>query len=231
MLDSAYLEEPGSVGSSSSFQAPPTYVTVPGATADAITRNAYEALESGYLESATALARAGHTMLTSNCGFTIPFQDVVQKATDTPAALSSLLLVPLLARVYGARFGVLTFSASALDARRRAAAHWPDIGVPVADMQHSATWRALNGPRGTELRIQQMRGDLLESARRFVAAHELKALLLECTGFSAFRSEIERATRVRTFDIVDLVNYLLIPNVEAASGCEDDKAVTCALNS
>lgn len=211
MLDAAHLEEPGSVGSPSSFAAPASYTTVAGATGDAILSTAFQGLKSAYVLAASELAATGHSLLTSNCGFTIPFQDAVRDETDTPTALSSLLLVPLLVRVYGSRLGVLAFRDSALDRGRRTAAGWPDVDIPVEDVQHSEVWRTLNGPRGSQLPVRRLRDDLLETAQLFAETHELHAILLECTGFSAFRSEIEAATGARTFDIVDLINFLL-PN-------------------
>jgi hypothetical protein len=211
MLDAPFLTIPGAMRNPSTFPVPMHYRTVAGATGARVVGPDYPAVADDYAATARDLAAAGAGFLTSNCGFAIVYQEGVQSTTDLPTALSSLLLLPLLARVYAGGLGVLTYDAAQLDEARRAAAGWPnDVEVPVADVRHSKAWRALGG--GTErLDVEAMRQDLIQTVKALMERHSLRALLLECTGFSPFIADIRAISRIPTFDIVGLVRFLMTP--------------------
>jgi hypothetical protein len=210
LLDGARLEIAGAVADPRSFSAPTRYRVVPGASGAVVASPEFEAVAGEYIDTACAAVAAGATMLTSNCGFAIAYQDAVRAAARVPTALSSLLLVPLLHRVYGERLGILTFDATQLDDERRRLSGWPPgVDLPIADVQHSAAWRALNAPAGAILLDDQMRTDLVETSRNLVSRHDVSALLLECTGFCPFATDVARCTGLPVYDVVGLTSFLL----------------------
>jgi hypothetical protein len=212
MLDGAYLTVPGAVGNPETFDLPAEYRTVGGATGELVAGHHFSEAAPGYEAAARGLAADGATALVSNCGFAVVYQDGVRETTGLPTALSSLLLVPLLARVYGDRFAILTFDKSQLDDQRRAASGWPaGLEVPIADVVERPSWAALDGPDGTELDISAMRRDLLAIVEEVLNEHVPQALLLECTGFSPFVPEVENLSRLPVYDIVALTRFLFVP--------------------
>jgi hypothetical protein len=210
LLDGTHMTIPGALMHRATFPATVLPITVPGAAGSIVVGPRYEEAREAYVEAALALRAQGAHAITSNCGFAIAYQDNVAAATGLPTALSSLLLLPMLARIHGEGLGVMTYDATQLDDARKTAAGWPGgLDLPTMDVQASKVWRDLGADHRPALDIETMRADLLAVTTRFVGENKLTALLIECTGFSPFRPEIERVTGLPAFDIVRLVRFLL----------------------
>lgn len=208
MLEAPYLEVEGALRRPDTWRASPRYRTVPGATGARVAGPGYREATDAYVREADELVSQGATLVTANCGFAVAYQDRVAAAVPVPVVLSSLLLVPLLARVYGAGLGLLTYDVAQLDAARRAAASWPTVEIPLADVAGLASWQALANP-GAELDVDRMRTELLGVVDAFMARHRPAALLLECTGFSPFIDDIRTHAGVPVYDVVGLVHFVL----------------------
>lgn len=207
LLENTWLDMPGALARQLTFGGRVRYDTVPGATGRRVIGPEFARMVNGYVEASLESVAGGSRVLTSNCGFAVAYNDAVRDATNLPTALSSLMMLPLLVRVYP-RVGVLTYDATRLDKRRRMLVPWPDADVPVADVMSSAAWRVLEEEEPPELDVPQMRSDLLEVARTVVGAYELDCVLMECTGMAPFAADVATEAAVAVFDITDLVRLI-----------------------
>jgi hypothetical protein len=137
----------GAMGNPGTFAYPTRYRTVPGARVDNVVRGDASAL-AAYVESARALEREGAVAITTNCGFTVLYQRALSARVGVPVATSSLLLLPLMARVLppGRAIGVITYDGTRLGARHLEAAGLDDGDAPVViagiEGTESWTWRS-----------------------------------------------------------------------------------------
>ena len=209
MLDATALTEPGAVANPDSFGVDVDYRVVAGATGSRITGSTEDRrlLADEYVRTAKLLVGEGATMLTTNCGFTIDYQDLIQRSTETPTVTSALLLLPVQKRVYGGALGLLTYDAEVLEDLTDESVSVD--GIEMADVTDSAAWKALGDDGRPPVDVEAMRHDLVDVAVRLVVEHRLRALLLECTGFAPFTGDIEVATGVPVFDIVGVTRFLL----------------------
>ncbi len=217
LLETTFLDIAGSFRNPFTFSHPVRYRTVRGATGSTVVGPRFREVAGAYVDTARDLQDDGVAVLTGNCGFAIAYQDEVRSACRCPTALSGLLLLPLLVRIYGPSVGVLTFDRRQLDDDRRRMVPWPDVNVPVADVQESAAWTALGADSPPTLDLDAMRSDVTAVARRFVAGSSLAALLLECTGMSPFIDDIAAATETPTYDLVGLTSLLLSAHSRASN--------------
>jgi hypothetical protein len=175
------------------------------------------------------LRDSGVSMITANCGFSVAFQDAVANAVGLPTMLSSLILAPLLTRVFNGEIGVLTFSAADIDEARRTAARWPaDLNPAIADVSESAAWMAMRSRTRPELDYLRMEADLRDVAMRLCREHKPKAILVECTAMLPFETALHKWTELPIFGITTFVHYL----VERISGIRsaDEIAVAVGAN-
>jgi hypothetical protein len=209
LLEDTYLDSPGSLRHPDTFTGGSVCATVTGASAAAVLGDSRGRLAPSYLASARELRGRGAQVLTANCGYAISYQEAVARELDIPVALSSLVLVAPLARLFGGRLGVLTFDRECLDEARRADAGWPaGVRIAIGDVQSSAEWRKLASANPPELDLELLRRDLLDIALPFAAGEELAALLLECTGMVPFRREVARACGLAVFDVLSAVELV-----------------------
>jgi Asp/Glu/hydantoin racemase len=211
LLDANALTVPGAVSHPDSFGQPTVLHTVEGATAAAITavQDTADTLEARYSQAAAALAERGAGALTTNCGFTLPFQGVLQQRTGLPVVSSALLLLPVLRDVYGSDVGVLTYDSDVLITLLERSWDEHVLDTPHADVRGCAAWQALSGEPGTALDTTAMRAELVATAETFAQRHGLRALLLECTGFAPFADAMRTHLDIPVFDHVTIVRFLL----------------------
>ncbi len=204
LLENTHLAVPGALGLPDTFEPPSLLEVVPGAISSLVLSDEAQELLSAYSEAARTLAARGADIITTNCGYCARYQHAVSTNIDVPVALSGLLLVDTLVRIYG-RLGVLTYDRDALRPIARNAG-WPD--VPLADVCDLQPWRALGESGPVDLDLAAMEDELMSRAQEFVARHQLSALLLECTGMLPFKTALERRVGRPCFDLIDLLNLL-----------------------
>jgi Asp/Glu/hydantoin racemase len=186
------------------------------AVPDAWTRNVVEgdpSVKDGFIAAARQLEAAGVAAIISNCGFTSLFQAEVAAAVRVPVALSSLLLVPLMARTLppGLRVGVITYDAAALAEEHFAGAGWSssEIEVRVAGIDGSETWRALAQPVPAVTR-EMLISDVMEAVLSLVKTDpSIGALVLECAAFPAAAETVRRDTGLPVADYVSLAKLVV----------------------
>jgi len=207
LLEDGRMELPGAIRHPDTFPSRVTSI-VPGADGSSVLGTAAAELTGAYVTTARSLVdREGADLLVADCGYAALYQDAV--AAVAPAVLSSLLWVPVLARIFAAPLGVLTYDAVALDGERRRSAGWDNgLSVVVADVQGSAAWRAILDPPSGALDHASMRCDLLAIVERFTAVAGPSALVLECTAMFPFLADVRRACGLPVFDVTSLAGVI-----------------------
>jgi len=214
-LDAPALSAPGSMRHPATF---PSVVrkVVRGAGASVVIGPRARELTEQYVDAARAVVDAGANLVTTNCGFTVVYQEQIAAAVEVPTVTSALLWIPVLASIYGARLGVLTFDTRHLNDDCRRCAGWSsDLELPIADVRDSSPWRALARAGVSETDLATMRQDLVATAERLLARARIDALLLECTGMLPFRADLERELSMPVFDVRALISAVAGPGRDA----------------
>lgn len=166
-----------------------------------------ESLTAAFVDAARRLEQRGATLITSNCGYTILYQRAIEEVTNVPIAVSSLLLLPFVARICrrNAKIGVGTFDATRLTERHWRAA-WPqyDAGqLVVADIHGTETWRdwCEDSPRYD---FASSCNDIDVMADK-LARQDVDVVLLECAVFTAFAARISARLNKPVFDLLSLI--------------------------
>ena len=209
MLDTRFPRIPGDMGNATTFPFPVRYHRVSGAAPDLVVRRGAEGLLDAFVEAARFLEREGVGAITTNCGFLVKFQAQMAAAVRVPVFTSSLLLVPLVARLIapGRRVGVMTVNAPSLTPEHLAGAGiGHDIPLAVIGMETEKEFTRVMLDDELELDVETAREEHIRVARRLVAEHDdLGAIVLECTNMPPYADDIRRETGLPVFDITSLV--------------------------
>ena len=212
MLDTQFPRIPGDMGHAATFDFPVRHLRVPGASPDRVVRQGQRALLPAFVESARTLEREGVRAVTTNCGFLAQFQDELAAAVSIPVFTSSLMLVPLVARMLppGRAVGVMTVDASSLrPAHLAGAGITPDVSVAVAGLETEKEFTHVLLDDLLVLDVEAARQEHLTVARRLLDEHpEVGAIVLECTNMPPYRADIQAATGLPVFDITTLVRMV-----------------------
>ncbi|MBI3827311.1 MAG: aspartate/glutamate racemase family protein [Candidatus Rokubacteria bacterium] len=209
MLDTRFARIAGDMGNAGTFPFPVRYHRVAGADPDLVVRRGAEGLLPAFVEGARALEREGVGAITTNCGFLIKFQHQLADSVRVPVFTSSLLLVPLVARLLspGRLVGILTVNGAALTPAHLAGAGiGPEIPIAVAGMETEKEFTRVMLDNEMVLDVDQAREEHVRVTRRLMSEHpDLGAIVLECTNMPPYADDIRRETGLPVFDIVSLV--------------------------
>jgi len=209
-LDTRFPRVVGDIGNAATFPFPVRYQRVAGARPELVVRGGAAGLLGAFVEAARTLEREGVGAITTSCGFLVCYQHDLAAAVRVPVLTSSLLLVPLVARMLapGRRVGIMTVDAASLSREHlQAAGIGPDLPIAVAGLEGEKEFTRVMLEDALELDVARARQEHAQVARRFVAAHpDLGAIVLECTNMPPYADDIRRETGLPVFDIVSLVN-------------------------
>jgi len=213
VLDERIPRVPGSVGYAGTFSYPVRYKRVAGATVDRLVRDHDREMEELFVSAALELQRDGVAAVVGCCGFMALFQRAVSAALRVPALLSSLMQLPGIAAMMPAerKIGVITASAPSLtdDLLRAAGIKTAFSRLCVYGLEDKPEARgALFEQKGT-LDDEQMRAEVLDTARRMLRENEdVAVLLLECSELPPYSRDVQTATGLPVFDFVTMIDYL-----------------------
>ncbi|MGW4126022.1 hypothetical protein [Nocardia sp. NPDC004711] len=210
-LENKSVEMPGTFASPETFQFPVKRLTVPGAWARNVV-DGDKSVENAYISCARQLESEGVAAITANCGFTALFQAAVSAAVSIPVALSSLMLVPIVASTLpaGRKVGIITYETEKLTEHHFAGAGWSssDIPVSVAGIEDSETWRRLAEPAPT-ITADLLINDVMAAVTSLLKADAaVGALVFECAGFPVAAEAVRRETGLLVADSVSLAKML-----------------------
>lgn len=208
MLNTRFPRPPGDIGNAATWPFPVQYKVVNAATPDNVVRGDATALLDAFIEAGRELVDLGCDGIATNCGFLVPFQDLMSSALEVPVASSSLLQAPLIRQTLPAdqSIGILTISSETLTVAHLNAASIPEC-TPIMGTGASShfTQRILDD--AVEIDFVQARADNVTAAKRLVDENpQVGAILLECTNMVPYAADIRRATGRPVFSIY---TYLL----------------------
>lgn len=207
MLDAKFPRIHGDMGNAQTWPFPVLYRIVRGATPDIVVRQGAEGQLGAFIDTARALVQDGADGITTNCGFLSLFQEQLAEALSVPVVTSSLMQVAQVNSILpkGRRAGLLTISGSTLTSEHLAKANVP-AETPIGTTEGGREFTRVILGNEDRLDVGVARSDNVNAALALQAKNpELGAIVLECTNMCTYAADIERATGLPTFSMVDLV--------------------------
>lgn len=211
-LETAFTKIPGHIRNPGTFGFPVRYRIVTGATPERVVSQGDPTLLEPFIAAARDLQSAGVAAITTGCGFLVLFQQELAAAVDVPLYASSLIQLPMVARMLrpDQRVGLLVANQGALTPRHLAAIGAETVPVCVTGMADQPEFREvmLEGRR-TELDVDRLRREVLAQAGQLAEANpDLGALIIECTDLVPFAYAIQEQIGLPVFDIVTLTQMV-----------------------
>ncbi|MDX0980367.1 hypothetical protein GOL41_31990 [Sinorhizobium medicae] len=211
-LENKPMMHPGALSAPGTFEFPVNRLTVPGAT----TRNVVDGdleVKDAYIRGARQLEDEGAAAIIANCGFSAVFQAEVSAAVSIPVALSSLLLVPLVAKTLppGRKVGIITYDASKLKDNHFGAVGWSsrEIAVAIAGIEGSESWHQLAQPVPVVSQALLI-SDVMTAVKSLVKTEPaVGAFVFECAGFPLTAGAVRAETGLPVADYVSLAKILI----------------------
>jgi len=212
-LESVFPRIPGDTGNVSSFDYPVRLRPVKGADYQRLVHDRDPALLQPFIDAAQELQAEGVRAITTNCGFLALFQRELASALDVPVFTSSLMLVPIIARMLGPnrRVGIMTADASALGQAHFEGVGWStaDYPVEIMGMQDEPLFTKVFAENRLAFDVDQMQADMVNVARRLVEGYpDIGAILFECTNMPPYAHAVQDAVRLPIFHIFSLIDMV-----------------------
>ena len=219
ILDEVYPGFPGDVRNASTYSYPVQYQIVKGVDIDKLcfAEDKSACLEP-ILEAAHELERYGCKAISAECGYFAYFQQEVAAAVEVPVFLSSLLQAPWARQVIGPDkvVGIL-----AADVRVLTNHHLSSVGVDTKlnYVIHGAIngekcpefinlWLADQRPEVPCANYDKAAHDFVNEGVNFFKAHpNMRAMILECTGFPPFARQLQREIDIPVYSFSTLLDY------------------------
>lgn len=211
-LENEPVKYPGFLAGPATFQFPVKRIKVVGATARKVI-DSDRSVKENYVHCARQLEREGVAAIIANCGFTGLFQVAVSAAVSVPVGLSSLLLVPLVAKILPPerKVGILTYDAGKLTEDHFTAAGWSsaDIDIAVGGIEGTKSYPRLLKPI-PDVDPAALINDVLNAAMSLMKTEpRIAAFVFECTGFPIASDAVRKETGLPVADCVRLATMLL----------------------
>lgn len=230
MLQTRFPRPPGDIGNPATWPFPVRYAVVPGARVGRVVAQSPDpSLLEPFIEAAGELLDAGVQIITTSCGFLVLFQDALAARLPVPVLSSSLLQIPWVSPLLGARqVGVITIDAQQLgEAHLRAAGAPAD--TPVEGIEGGELHRVIMGDRQT-LDEQRACQELLAAGDRLRARVEnLGAVVLECTNLPPYSDALRRHLGLPVYDVTTALGWLSagihLAGPSATMACQTDPSL------
>lgn len=211
-LDTSFDKIPGHIRNTSTFDFPVVYRVVEGATAQRVVHEGDPSLLRPFIDAARELEAAGVGAITTACGFLVLFQKELADAVNVPVYASSLIQLPMVARMVRAdqKVGLLVASKPSLTERHLRAIGGEHVPVCVVGLEDQPEFREvmLEGRRDA-LDVDRLRDEVLGQVGRLVAENpDMGALVIECTDLPPFAHAIQERFGLPVFDIVTLTGMV-----------------------
>lgn len=211
MLETRFPRVYGDAGNPATWPFPVSIRIVNGATPARVIHERASGLVDAFIAGGLALAAEGVAGITTTCGFLCLHQDRIARALPVPFASSSLLQVPLVARVLpaGRRVGILTVDGASLGPDYLRAAGI-DPTTPVIGTEGGAELsRVLLGDL-PELNLAAAEADLIAAGQRLLARHpETGAIVLECANMPPYAAALAARLGVPVYDWYSMVRWFV----------------------
>lgn len=207
-LDTSFTKIPGHIRNLSTFDFPVIYEIVSGATADRVVTHADPTLLRPFIDAARRLEARGASAITTACGFLVIFQRQLADAVSVPLYASSLIQLPMVARMMRSdqKVGLLVAKKPSLSRRHLEAIGGEDIAVCVGGMEEQPEFReVMLEARRPHLDAERLGDEVLRVVDRLAEENpEMGALVIECTDLAPYAHAIQARLGLPVFDIVTL---------------------------
>jgi hypothetical protein len=210
VLDTRFPRVPGDVGNPATWPFPVRMRVVRDASPERVVHRRAQRLLDAFVAAGRALADEGAGAITTTCGFLALHQRELAERLPVPFAASSLLLLPLLARMLpsGLRPGVITVDAAALS-RDHLAAVGADPQTPVAGVAADGEFASTFLGNRPTLDVGAAEREVLAAGEALVAAHRgIGAIVLECANMPPYAAALRARLGLPVYDAVDLGKWL-----------------------
>ncbi len=211
-LESYFPKPPGHIRNPSSLPFTLLYETIRGATVKKLLSDPSPEFIAPFIDAARRLEAEGVRAITGSCGFLALFQKELAAAVDIPVFASSLIQVPLVYQLTGARapVGVLTARGKSLTEAHFEAVGAGNIPVVVQGMEgYREFTEVIIEARRTAMDLDLVETEVLDAATALCRNHpEIRALVLECTDMPPYAHSIQRETGLPVFDLTTLASMV-----------------------
>jgi len=220
MIEGRFARPPGAIGNAMTFSFPVMHHVVRGASGVRTVRElakldpdsaAFADAIRPWTEGAKFLADQGCRAITTSCGFAALFQRHLSASVDVPVFASSLMLLPLIARMLkpDRLVGVVTADAHHLTHAHLAAVGADHASLAIAGMDDCPEFEATSWGNQETLDFARLEAETVEVARRLVARQPMVgAILLECSLLPPYGAAVQAATGLPVFDFTHLVTLV-----------------------
>ena len=220
MIEGRFPRPPGAIGNATTFPFPVMHHVVRGASGVRTVRElsrfdteseAFADAIRPWTEGARFLADQGCRAITTSCGFAALFQRHLAASVDVPVFASSLMLVPLIARMLQPwrLVGVVTADAEHLTPAHLTAVGVDAASIAVAGMHGCPEFEATSWHDQETLDVAKLESETVEVARGLLARQpQVGAILLECSLLPPYAAAVQRATGLPVFDFTHLVTMV-----------------------
>ena len=211
-LDTSFTKIPGHIRNRTTFDFPVVYKVVEGATAERVVTQADPSLLEPFIRAAQELEAEGVAAITGACGFLVIFQKQLADAVRIPLYSSSLIQLPMVARMLPAdrKVGLLVARRRSLTRRHLEAIGGESIPVCIAGMEDQPEFReVMLEARRDELDAGRLEREVLSVVGRLAGENpDMGALVIECTDLVPFAHAIQARIGLPVFDIVTLTEMV-----------------------
>jgi hypothetical protein len=201
---------PGTPGNPTTFSFPVCYEVARGVSTAALRQAEPQGIES-FLAAGARLVERGAWAIAGNCGLMLVHQEAMARALPVPVLMSSLLQVPLVARLIApdAAIGILVSGAHSLHEQHlRLARAGGDARIVLASMQGKPYFTAAVCEERGELDAERVSAEVVQVAEALVSEHpEVKALLFECVDLPPYAHVVQQAVGLPVFDMTTLIGH------------------------
>jgi len=216
VLDTDFPRIPGDIGNATTYPFPVRLKVVRGIRSkDIVCEKPDISVCRRFIEQAKELEREGVRAITTSCGYFAYFQDEIADALGVPVFTSSLIQVPMIAKMLGKnkQVGIICANSKALTKT-----HLRNVGIDdsirIAVAGLDKNWKLVPGPRLKNMiegfdpkrRLEGFERALSKVTNELISVNpEIRALVFECTNFPPGAAAVQESTGLPVFDIITLL--------------------------
>ncbi len=165
------------------------------------------------IEAAKELETAGVRAITTSCGFLITFQKTLSNAVDVPVFTSSLLQVPMVTRMLpkDKKVGILVMDSRCLTQSHLRSAGITDEPIVIMGAEEAPEfYNIYENPRSAmEINPERVGEVVISMVKHLIRKNpDVGAIVCEGINFAPYAAEVQEATGLPWFDIVDLTKLV-----------------------
>ncbi len=209
---SPFEKIPGHIQHPETFNFPVKYERIKGANFNTVVKNPSKEVLENMVKVSKRFEKEGIKAVTTSCGFNSIFQKELASKVNIPVFTSSLLQIPLVAKMIKdeSYIGVLTADKNSLTKKHMETVDIDDsISIDIAGVQNTETFSSLRDGVEIEFSEEKFCNELLSVTKNLINNNnQIEAIVLECTDLSPFSEDIKKISNLPVYDIVSLTKWV-----------------------